>query len=61
MSMLDLFCSVDEFWQGFAPAWECDLLAAGKRRRRRAAPISRSPVGVPTPYHLWVPIPALVG
>ena len=36
MSILDLFCSVDEFWQQFAPQWERELLAGGQRRRRRA-------------------------
>lgn len=36
MSILDLYCSVDEFWQQFAPQWEHELLAVGKRRRRRA-------------------------
>jgi hypothetical protein len=36
MSILDLFCSVDEFWQRFGPAWEQGLLAAGLRQRRRA-------------------------
>jgi hypothetical protein len=36
MSILDLFCSVDAFWQRFEPWWECELLASGQRRRRRA-------------------------
>jgi Transposase DDE domain len=36
MSMLDLFCSVDAFWQRFEPLWERELLASGKRHRRRA-------------------------
>jgi hypothetical protein len=35
MSILDLFCSVDDFWQAFAPHWQQDLLTAGQRRRRR--------------------------
>ena len=35
MSILDLFCSVDEFWQRFAPAWQRELLASGRRHRRR--------------------------
>jgi hypothetical protein len=34
VSILEMFCSVDEFWQQFAPAWERELLAAGRRRRR---------------------------
>ena len=36
MSILDLFCSVDAFWQRFEPQWERELLASGQRRRRRA-------------------------
>ena len=36
MSILDLYCSVDAFWQWFEPQWERELLASGKRRRRRA-------------------------
>ncbi len=35
MSILDLFCSVDEFWQQFAPWWQQQLLAAGARQRLR--------------------------
>ena len=35
MSILDLFCSVDEFWQRFEPQWQRELVAAGRRRRRR--------------------------
>jgi len=36
MSILDLYCSVDAFWQRFEPRWEQELLASGQRRRRRA-------------------------
>ena len=42
MSILDpdavcaLFCSVDSFWRWFGPLWERELLASGKRCRRRA-------------------------
>jgi len=36
MSILDLYCSVDAFWQRFEPLWERELLASGQRRRRRA-------------------------
>jgi transposase len=36
MSILDLFCSVDAFWQRFEPLWERELLASGQRHRRRA-------------------------
>jgi Transposase DDE domain len=34
VSILDLFCSVDAFWQEFEPLWERELVAAGRRRRR---------------------------
>jgi hypothetical protein len=36
MSILDLYCSVDAFWQSFEPLCERELLASGKRHRRRA-------------------------
>jgi len=36
MSILDLFCSVDAFWQRFEPLWERELLRSGTRQRRRA-------------------------
>jgi transposase len=34
MSILDLFCSVDAFWQAFEPLWEREQVAHGRRRRR---------------------------
>jgi hypothetical protein len=36
VSILDLYCSVDAFWQHFEPLWEGELLRSGRRRRRRA-------------------------
>src|SRR5215469_10603025 len=36
VSILDLYCSVDEFWQQFAPWWQRQLLASGARQRLRA-------------------------
>src|SRR5579862_785276 len=42
MSILDVFVSVDEFWQQFAPHWERQLLATGQHRRRRATRRSMS-------------------
>ena len=35
MSILELFCSVDDFWQQFAPSWQHDLLTSGQRQRMR--------------------------
>jgi hypothetical protein len=44
MSILELYCSVDEFWQHFAPAWERELLATGAQRRRRATRLHPSEI-----------------
>jgi Transposase DDE domain len=36
MSILELFCAVDDFWQQFAPQWQRTLLpTAGKHRNRK--------------------------
>jgi transposase len=35
MSILELFCSVDDFWQQFAPDWHHALLTSGQRKRLR--------------------------
>lgn len=35
MSLLELFCHVDDFCQGFVGQWEGELLASGARQRRR--------------------------
>jgi Transposase DDE domain len=34
MSVLELFCDVDDFMLSFAPQWKASELAAGKRRQR---------------------------
>lgn len=44
MSMLDLYCSLDAFWQRFAPLWERELLASGQCRRRRATRLHPSEI-----------------
>jgi Transposase DDE domain len=44
MSILDLYCSVDAFWQRFEPRWERELLASGQRRRRRATRLHPSEI-----------------
>jgi hypothetical protein len=44
MSILEVFCSVDEFWARFEPAWRGELLAAGQRRRRRRGELHPSEV-----------------
>lgn len=43
MSILDLYCSVDAFWQVFEPFWEREQVAQG-RRRRRATRLSPSEI-----------------
>lgn len=43
MSILELFVSVDSFWQQFEPVWEREQLAAG-RRRKRATRLSMSEI-----------------
>lgn len=45
MSILDLYCSVDAFWQQFEPLWERERLRAlqpGPQRRKRAPRLSPS-------------------
>lgn len=44
MTILELFCSVDAFWQWFEPQWERELLASGTRRRRRATRLHPSEI-----------------
>jgi hypothetical protein len=44
MSILDLFCSVDDFWQQFGANWEASLLAGGIKRRRRASQLAPSEI-----------------
>ena len=44
MSILDLYCSVDTFWQQFAPWWEREQLASGRRHRKRMTRLSSSEI-----------------
>jgi hypothetical protein len=44
MSILDLFCAVDDFWQQFAPRWQHELLATGQRHRWRATSLHPSEI-----------------
>ena len=44
LSILELFCSVDAFWQRFAPQWERELVASGRRHRRRATRLHPSEI-----------------
>lgn len=36
MSLLELFCAVDDFWQAFEPLWHQKQLNSGERQRQRA-------------------------
>lgn len=44
MSLLELFCHVDDFWQRFRPCWEREMLQGGFRQRRRMGQLSVSEV-----------------
>lgn len=44
MSLLELFCAVDDFWQAFAPQWRQTQLQAGAIKRMRAGYLSESEV-----------------
>jgi len=44
MSRLDLFCSVDDFWQQFSPTYQAYLLSDGKRHRQRAKTLAPSEI-----------------
>jgi DDE family transposase len=42
MSLLELFCHVDDFCQAFVAQWQRELLASGLRQRQRARGLSLS-------------------
>lgn len=42
MSLLELFCDVDDFWQAFEPIWQQQQLASGEQQRIRATQLSMS-------------------
>lgn len=44
MSLLELFCHVDDFWQAFAKGWEAEQLKSGEKCRRRAGRLCESEV-----------------
>jgi hypothetical protein len=44
MSLLELFCHVDDFWLQFGSQWEGELLAMGAKRRRRAGQLCASEI-----------------
>ena len=36
MSLLELFCDIDDFWQEYEPVWHQSLITNGQSHRRRA-------------------------
>ena len=44
MSILELFCSVDDFWHQLAPSWHQDLLSSGQRQRLRPTQLHPSEI-----------------
>jgi hypothetical protein len=42
--LTETFCLIDDFCQAFEPEWEKRLLADGRKKRQRAAPLCRSEV-----------------
>lgn len=44
MSLLELYCHVDELYQQFEPRWQQQQLAAGSARRRRRGQLSVSEI-----------------
>jgi hypothetical protein len=43
-TILPLFCSVDDFWQEYEPAWQTTLLATTPRTRRRTGSMAPSAI-----------------
>src|SRR5512142_3309265 len=44
MSILELFCSVDDFWQPFAPSWQQELVHSGQHQRNRLSDLHPSEI-----------------
>ena len=44
MSLLELFCHVDDVWKSFAPAWHQSLLDTGTRKRQRPGCLAASEI-----------------
>ncbi len=36
MNLTELYCHVDDFWQGYAPQYQQPQLSSGERQRQRA-------------------------
>jgi hypothetical protein len=44
MSLLELFCHVDDFWLAFAPHWNQTLLHSGQIKRQRSGQLAESEI-----------------
>ncbi len=44
MSLLELFCHVDDFWLAFAPAWKQTVLQSGQIKRQRSGQLAESEI-----------------
>lgn len=44
MSLLELFCDVDDFWKAFYPIWKQQMITDGNIRRRRQTQLSMSEI-----------------
>ena len=44
MSLLELFCHVDDFWLAFAPRWKQTLLQRGHIKRQRSGQLAESEI-----------------
>lgn len=44
MSLLELFCRVDDFWLAFAPRWKQTLLHSGQIKRERLGQLAESEI-----------------
>ena len=44
MSLLELFCHVDDFWRAFSPYWKMRLLEQGTIKRNRTTGLSESEI-----------------
>jgi hypothetical protein len=44
MSLLELFCEIDDFWQAFKPFWESKQLSSGECQWRRSSQLTMSEI-----------------
>lgn len=44
MSLLELYCYVDDFWLRFVQQWEAEQLQSGEKHRRRAGKLCGSEI-----------------